>query len=252
MVFLAVKINGEYTTCSGTILTQRNILTAAHCIKQNGTYPTRIVAFYNSTQKLDGAFWRVDRMKVHPDFNETTFVNDIAILRVEQPFSFTMTTRPICISLEPVDIFHKHVRVAGWGRLKQFGPPQRLLYYTSLRVLSDEVCMRKFGNNGYNITLQFCAYEDTTDACEGQGSRHNAKPDNYNEEHSWEKGDSGGPAIARADNHRFLQVGIVSYGAACAGKVPGVYTRLDALVPWILDNVLYGTWQILYPRGEDK
>ncbi|XP_065295164.1 trypsin, alkaline B-like isoform X2 [Dermacentor albipictus] len=231
MVFLAVKINGEYTTCSGTILTQRNILTAAHCIKQNDTYPTRIVAFYNSTEKLEGAFWRVDRMKVHPDFNETTFVNDIAILRVEQPFTFTITTRPICISLEPVDIFHKHVRVAGWGRLKQFGPPQRLLYYTSLRVLSDEVCMRKFGSNGYNITLQFCAYEDTTDACEG---------------------DSGGPAIARAGNHRFLQVGIVSYGAACAGKVPGVYTRLDALVPWILDNILYGTWQILYPRGEDK
>ncbi|KAL3254245.1 hypothetical protein MRX96_054275 [Rhipicephalus microplus] len=170
-------------------------------------------------------------MKVHPDFNETTFVNDIALLRVERSFTFTTRTRPICISLEPVDIFHKHVRVAGWGLLKQFGPSQKLLYYTSLRVLSDKVCLKKFASNGYNTTLQFCAHENTTDACEG---------------------DSGGPAIARADNRRFLQVGIVSYGAGCVDEeVPGVYTRLDALVPWILDNILYGTWLILYPRGED-
>ncbi|KAL1441899.1 hypothetical protein MTO96_008215 [Rhipicephalus appendiculatus] len=225
MVFLVIKTNGNYTTCSGTILTQRNILTAAHCIKQNDTYPTRILAYYNSTEKFDGEFLRVDRMKVHPDFNETSFVNDIALLRVERSFTFTTRTRPICISLEPIDIFHKHVRVAGWGRLKQFGPSQRLLYYTSLRVMSDEVCMRKFASNGYNTTLQFCAHEYTTDACDG---------------------DSGGPAIARADNRRFLQVGIVSYGAGCADKeVPGVYTRLDALVPWILDNILYGTWLIL-------
>ncbi|KAH6924266.1 hypothetical protein HPB50_014535 [Hyalomma asiaticum] len=91
--------------------------------------------------------------------------------------------------------------------------------------MSDKLCMRKFGENGYNTTLQFCAYDDTTDACEG---------------------DSGGPAIARANNRRFLQVGIVSYGAGCADNdVPGVYTRLDALVPWILDNILYGTWLIL-------
>lgn len=232
MVFLAIKIKGEYISCSGTILTERNILTAAHCIKQNDTYPTRIVAFYNSTDKLEGAYWRVDRMKVHPGYNEKTFVNDVALLRVEQAFTFTKITRPICISLTPVDILQKHVRVAGWGRLKHLGPSQRLLYFTSLRVLPDSVCMRKFEANGFNKTLQFCAYGDTTDACEG---------------------DSGGPAIARADDHRFLQVGIVAYGTGCADKyMPGVYTRLDALVPWILKNVLYGTWQILYPTGEFK
>lgn len=232
MVFLAIKIKGEYTTCSGSIISRRNILTAAHCIQMSGTYPSRIVAFYNTTEKLAGGSWRVDRMKAHPDFDETSFVNDVAILRVEQAFEFADDTRPICISLEPVDIINKHVRVAGWGRLQAGGPPQRLLHYTSLRVMPNDVCMDKFGTNGYNSTLQFCAYGEDTDACEG---------------------DSGGPAIARADNRRFLVVGIVSYGSKCGNKdMPGVYTRLDSLVPWILDNLLYGTWFILSPTGEHK
>lgn len=188
------------------------------------------MAYYNTTKKLAGDSWRVDRMKVHPDYDETSFVNDVAILRVEQAFKFADDTRPICISLEPVDIINKHVRVAGWGRLRHDGPPQRLLRYTSLRVMPNDVCMGKFGPNGYNSTLQFCAYGEDTDACEG---------------------DSGGPAISRAADRRFLIVGIVSYGPACGDKdMPGVYTRLDSLVPWILDNLLYGTWFILFPTGE--
>ncbi|KAK8757213.1 hypothetical protein V5799_000086 [Amblyomma americanum] len=156
---------------------------------------------------------------------------------------------------------------------KKVGPSQRLLYFTSLRVMPDRVCMQKFGVHGFNKTLQFCAYGDATDACEAGGvtffvhiphATPNVPPycllcphsihskTRPNNDHGFQ-GDSGGPAIARADNKRFLQVGIVSYGTGCADKdIPGVYTRLDAFVPWILENVLYGTWLILYPTGELK
>ncbi|KAH7939638.1 hypothetical protein HPB52_015532 [Rhipicephalus sanguineus] len=51
-------------------------------------------------------------------------------------------------------------------------------------------------------------------------------------------GDSGGPMMTRVQDGRYLQVGIVSYGIGCAlDDMPGVYARLEALVPWLLKSI---------------
>ena len=68
-------------------------------------------------------------------------------------------------------------------------------------------------------TTQFCAAsgdETSRDACSG---------------------DSGGPFAVFEDGRWFL-VGLVSFGLGC-GRVqyPGVYTRIDHFIPWILDVV---------------
>lgn len=37
---------------------------------------------------------------------------------------------------------------------------------------------------------------------------------------------------------RYFQVGIISYGVGCAMEdEPGVYTRVDAFMPWIIGNI---------------
>lgn len=55
------------------------------------------------------------------------------------------------------------------------------------------------------------------------------------------RGDSGGPLADVAiyqDVQRFVQFGIVSYGAfMCGSGYPGVYTNVASFMPWIT-NIL--------------
>lgn len=51
------------------------------------------------------------------------------------------------------------------------------------------------------------------------------------------QGDSGGGLFNRR-NDRFQVIGIVSAGFGCAGvKMPGVYTRVNAYLEWIKQNM---------------
>ena len=52
-------------------------------------------------------------------------------------------------------------------------------------------------------------------------------------------GDSGGPLVYQAiTDDPYYQVGIVSYGTRICGRgVPGVYTRIEAYLDWIKNNL---------------
>ncbi|KAH9368790.1 hypothetical protein HPB48_012435 [Haemaphysalis longicornis] len=51
------------------------------------------------------------------------------------------------------------------------------------------------------------------------------------------QGDSGGPLLALS-NRRYVVVGVVAAGDGCAlPKTPGIYTRVTAFLPWIMDYI---------------
>ncbi|KAH8032248.1 hypothetical protein HPB51_024025 [Rhipicephalus microplus] len=81
---------------------------------------------------------------------------------------------------------------------------------------------------GFDSRVMYCAYKTATDSCQG---------------------DSGGPAMYRVSGgHRYVQVGIVSYGHGCAREnVPGVYTRVDVFAPWL--NKVVGSYDRAYTNA---
>jgi len=52
------------------------------------------------------------------------------------------------------------------------------------------------------------------------------------------QGDSGGPLVYRLDDGTYIQVGIVSFGAAagCELGYPTAFTRVSSFVSWISEN----------------
>ncbi|EEC07069.1 hypothetical protein IscW_ISCW006636 [Ixodes scapularis] len=50
-------------------------------------------------------------------------------------------------------------------------------------------------------------------------------------------GDSGGPLLA-VNERRYVVVGVVAAGDGCAQpRSPGIYTRVTAFLPWIMDHI---------------
>lgn len=214
MVFLRVYFPGQATRCGGSIITKRHVLTAGHCTLLNEEEAVKIDVIYGSNDIHKGTTLRAEKMIRHPQFDAAKFLYDIAILLVEKEIQYGNSARPICLPSAPVNIFNSDVVVAGWGFLSQDGKAVDYLRYTVVKIVPNARCADKFQHTGYRKDLMYCAYRLNTDACQG---------------------DSGGPLMTRVQDGRYLQVGIVSYGIGCAlDDMPGVYARLEALVPWLL------------------
>lgn len=66
---------------------------------------------------------------LHPNYNDVGFVNDISLLKMENPIIFSDYVRPIC--LPPRDVNLKDGRVCtviGWGQLFEVGRIFRELF----------------------------------------------------------------------------------------------------------------------------
>ena len=64
----------------------------------------------------------ISHIFIHPGYIDTGFVNDISILRMEEPVRFTDYIRPVCLPPPTADIRDGRLcTVVGWGQLYETG-----------------------------------------------------------------------------------------------------------------------------------
>ncbi|GJQ80474.1 hypothetical protein Trydic_g12371 [Trypoxylus dichotomus] len=135
MVSLRTSSNIHF--CGGTILNTRWILTAGHCMIGKDTSDVVAVVGTN-TLKSKGIIRRTCKIVIHPNYNDTNFSNDIAVIMVTTPFTFNGTIASVVIITGfPPPILN--VTVIGWGRTNGGAAPIRLQEF-STQTISRSLC----------------------------------------------------------------------------------------------------------------
>ncbi|XP_036344727.1 serine protease snake-like isoform X1 [Rhagoletis pomonella] len=216
--------------CGGTLISNRYLLTAAHCLYHSSEPPVVVRPGGFDLDDAGAKDIAIDQIYVHPGYEFPGIYNDIAIISLQQGYFAESqgNTGPACVWAQP--LYAANVTAIGYGNTQFAGLSSPKLLKANLTILSNQQCAQYYVedtdslNHGI-IYSQICANDEIKlrDTCQG---------------------DSGGPIIMYRNLGKGYYeapyiVGITSFGIGCGTGTPGIYTRVASYIDWIEKIVFY-------------
>ena len=208
--------------CGGSLVGTRYVITAAHCTARLSPGDLKIrVGDTNLAEEFEALAFTVDVKTIiqHPDFNNRTLQNDIAILEMSDSIALDIYPhiKPACLP-DAGATFPGAATVTGWGTVASGSFQNSWLHEADLTVFPDGDCGVM---NSVMTEDMMCAglKEGGKDSCQG---------------------DSGGPLVAvdPANYHALSLVGVVSWGRGCGDpRYLGVYAEVSHFSHWLRETV---------------
>ena len=225
-------------SCTGSAIGPRHVLTAAHCEITVGS----VVGFLSSSRSGAGTNVSVVAVTGHPDYDEGTDENDVAVLGLADdapgwPAADAEEPPPVIVNRDaavPAD--DSAARASGYGIITEgyrFGTG--VARSVDTRIVPPAMCEAIYGrikffnrplSEHHAPALMVCSGVPAggCDTCQG---------------------DSGGPlyqtttvTTGGVTSTVSVIIGVTSWGVGCARPgVPGVYARMSAYAEW-LDGVI--------------
>ncbi|KAG5875931.1 Serine protease gd, partial [Gonioctena quinquepunctata] len=175
-----VRPTGLNYMCSASLISDRHVVTAAHCVKKDHKMlrPSELLIIIG---KLNIQKWvpaegeimiETESIHIHPDYKDFTSDADVAVLTLSEKIQFTNFIRPLCLwgeNSELEKIVGRQGTVVGWGKdengiLMTAEPKQ-----TQLPIVGQETCLRSSYQFQYITSNRtFCAgFRNGSGPCNG-------------------------------------------------------------------------------------
>ncbi|XP_018378020.1 PREDICTED: venom serine protease 34-like [Trachymyrmex cornetzi] len=204
--------------CGATIISERHVLTAAHCL--GNADPSTVGVLVGDHDLTTGAdtnasrLYTVSRFYVHPLYDiEAPAQNDVAVVMVNSIISFSEEVGPACLPFEhQSDSFAgSNVDLLGWGLTEFTGMKSKTLQKVTVTVITNRQCRQQYPGI---LNNHICTYAEGKDACQF---------------------DSGGPVLwQNPTTKREVLVGVITAGMGCGSNKAGINMRVGAYIDWIL------------------
>ncbi|KAM9390361.1 coagulation factor X-like [Phaethornis superciliosus] len=202
--------------CGGTILNEYFVLSGASCVNRSKGLRVLVGMVDKEKEEPSRSVHRVEKIIAHAEFDTVTFDSDIALLKLEEPITFSEDVVPACL---PEEHFANDVLMnqtfgilSGFGRDFFRSRPVKRMKVLQIPYVDRDTC--KLTLHAPVTENMFCAgYDkDGKDACQGDG---------------------GGPHVTQYNGTYFV-TGVISWGEGCGrpGKY-GVYTKVSKFLPWV-------------------
>lgn len=209
----------DIPSCGGAVIASTWVLTASHCVV-NQREEELVVVTGRTRIGVDEPLTRVHNVTeiiMHPDYNNSTLDNDVALLRLETPAAVP----PIALARpgdpEGFGAVGQTATVIGWGVADLDTREQTAdLQEVDVPIVSSEPW--GYLNDTIHVVAGF-PEEGGKDSCQG---------------------DSGGPLFVHDANNNPVHIGVVSFGTGDCAEAghAGVYARTSTFAHWIQQNII--------------
>ncbi|XP_011707016.1 PREDICTED: chymotrypsin-1-like, partial [Wasmannia auropunctata] len=111
----SLRLNGKHV-CSGSILDNYNVLTAAHCVDGLKCSPDELKVHIGTILLNESGYVHdVEDVRIHQNYDEYLIINDIALIYLKSPIKYNKLVQAINLTKSDQGLEGLPCTISGWG-----------------------------------------------------------------------------------------------------------------------------------------